>query len=205
LIFLLHSSFVVNAFNLRVTDSLAPRMVGFYLELLIIKIMRILKRFSCVRHPNGVLNLVSNHASCVWCSIWVRTLVIADKRAVLLLGYCQAKNGRLLDLIYKLLRRKLLILSLRLGKVFFESLKERVLQLTWEIFLFPLNRVLLINNVYDSLTSYRVVYASILTFTSFGLFHRYKRSSLVCTGRRYYLRVDAFMLWLVLRPSKLLV
>jgi hypothetical protein len=205
LIFLLHSSFVVNAFNLRVTDSLAPRMAGFYLELLIIKIMRILRRFSCVRHPNGVLNLVSNHASCVGGSIWVRMLVIADKRAVLLLGYCQAKNGRWLDLICKLLRRKLLKLSLRLGKVFFESLKERVLQLTWEIFLFPLNRVLLINNVYDSLTSYRVVYASILTFTSFGLFHRYKRSSLVCTGRRYNLRVDAFMLWLVLRPSKLLV
>ena len=167
--------------------------------------MRILRRFSCVRHPNGVLNLVSNHASCVGGSIWVRMLVIADKRAVLLLGYCQAKNGRWLDLICKLLRRKLLKLSLRLGKVFFESLKERVLQLTWEIFLFPLNRVLLINNVYDSLTSYRVVYASILTFTSFGLFHRCKRSSLVRAGRRYNLRVDTFMLWLVLRPSKLLV
>jgi hypothetical protein len=205
LIFLRHFSIVMNVFNFRVTYSLAPWMAGFYLERLLIKIVRILRRFSCVRHPNSFLNLVSNHASCVGGSIWVRMLVIAYKWAVLLLGYRQAKYWRWLDLNFKLLRRKLFQLSLRLRKVFFESLEERVLQLTWEIFLFPFYRVLLINNVYDSLTSYRVVYASILTITSFGLFHRYERSYLVCAGWRYNLRVDAFMLWLVLRPSKLLV
>jgi hypothetical protein len=32
----------MNAFNLKVTDSLVQRMAGFYLELFIIKIVRIL-------------------------------------------------------------------------------------------------------------------------------------------------------------------